>query len=100
MKHFLIFLSALAVTVAFAQQFTTKKEVQCDTTEAMFLILKGQDYEEKPVWLGKGDGQAPNYSLLVNPETKSWTIIQFNNDVACVIGAGEDHTFAKKKPYL
>ncbi len=100
MKHFLIFLISLVVTTAFAQPVTTKKEVQCDKTETMLSILRGNDFEEVPIWFGKGDSKAPNYSLFVNPETRSWTIIQFNNELSCVLGSGESYTVISKKPYI
>jgi len=96
MKYILLFL-ALFTSVTYAQQFTTKKEVYCDKTEILIPVIKGKDFQEVPVWFGKGDGKAPNYSLFVNNETKSWTIIQFNNELACVIGSGESYTIFNKK---
>ena len=99
MKHFLIFLISWLVGTAFAQPITTKKEVQCDKTETMIAVLKGKDFEEVPIWFGKGDGKAPNYSLFVNAETRSWTIIQFNNELSCVLGSGENYNVITKKTY-
>ena len=98
MKYILLFL-ALFLTNANAEQFTTKKEVYCDKTSTLIPILKGKDFEEVPIWFGKGEGKTPNYSLFVNQETKSWTIIQFNNDVACAIGSGEGYQMITKKSY-
>jgi hypothetical protein len=98
MKHILIFLTSLACLTAVAQPMTTKKEVYCDKTSKLISILQSEDYEESPIWFGKSEGNAPNYSLLVNQKTKSWTIIQFNNDTACVIGTGESHNVISKKP--
>ena len=99
MKHILIFLISLVCLTVVAQPMTTKKEVYCDRTDKLLLILHGEDYEELPIWYGKGDGKAPNYSLLVNQKTKAWTIIQFNNETACVIGTGEGFNLINKKPY-
>ena len=99
MKHILIFLISLVINTAFAQLITTTKEVQCDKTEKMIAVLKGKDFEEVPIWFGKGDSKAPNYSLFINAETKSWTIIQFNNDLSCVLGSGESYTILSRKPY-
>ena len=98
MKHILIFLTSLVCLTTVAQPMTTKKEVYCDKTSKLLVILNGDDFEEVPIWFGKGDGKAPNYSLLVNQKTKSWTIIQFNNDTACVIGTGEGFDLINKKP--
>jgi hypothetical protein len=98
MKYFLLF-AALFMTHAVAEQFTTKKEVYCDKTEILIPLLKGKDFEEVPIWFGKGEGKAPNYSLFVNSETRSWTIIQFNNELACAIGSGESYQVITKKSY-
>jgi hypothetical protein len=99
MKHILIFLTSLACLTAVAQPMTTKKEVYCDKTEKIISILQGEDFEEAPIWFGKSDGNAPNYSLFVNQKIKSWTIIQFNKETACVLGTGEGFNLLNNKPY-
>ena len=100
MKYILIFLTFLTFSAAFAQG-TTKKEVYCDKTETVISDLKGRDYQEDPIWLGKEkDSKMPNYMLFVNHETKSWTIIQFNNEFACVLGIGKGYNTIAKKPYI
>ena len=96
MKYILLFL-ALFTSVTHAQPSTTKKEVYCDKTEILIPVIKGKDFQEVPIWFGKGDGKAPNYSLFVNSETRSWTIIQFNNELACVVGSGESYQVITKK---
>lgn len=100
MKYILIFLTLLICTTVVAQPMTTKKEVYCDNTDKLLLILQSNDYKETPIWFGKGDGKAPNYSLLVNQKTKSWTMIQFNNELACVIGTGENFNLLDKQPHI
>jgi len=100
MKDILIFLTSFVAVTALAQPSTTKKEVYCDKTETIISILKGDDYQETPIWFGKEkDSKAPNYALFVNQKTKSWTIIQFNKDTACVLGAGEGANLPSSKPY-
>lgn len=99
MKHILIFLALSIATLVNAEEFLLKKEVQCDKTDEMIAILKGEKFEEVPIWLGKGDAKAPNYSLFVNSETRTWTIIQFNKEYSCVLGAGESYNLIIKKPY-
>ena len=99
MKYILTFLTSLLCLTVVAQT-TTKKEVYCDNTDKLLLILQNGEFEEVPIWFGKGDGKAPNYSLLVNQKTKSWTMIQFNNEIACVIGTGENFNFLDKKSHI
>ena len=99
MKYILIFLTSLLCLTTIAQT-TTKKEVYCDNTDKLLLILQNGEFEELPIWFGKGDGKAPNYSLMVNQKTKSWTMIQFNNEIACVIGTGDNFNLLNKQPAI
>ena len=100
MKYILTFLTFLVCITVVAQPMTTKKEVYCDDTDKLLLMLQGGEFKELPIWFGKGEGKAPNYSLLVNQKTKSWTMIQFNNELACVIGTGENFNFLDKKSHI
>lgn len=86
----LLFSVLLLSPYSWAQQ-VLNKEVVCDKPEVIMSTLV-KDYEEKPFWMGK-DGQATSgYVLLSNNKTKSWTLVQFNEQVACVLGAGDNHT--------
>jgi hypothetical protein len=86
MKAFLagvLLLPALAV----AQQdyVIVEKKVVCGEVRKVLQELFVQ-YNEVPVW--SGDESGTRYSLLTNEQTRSWTLIQFDETVACVIGAG------------
>ena len=92
MYKWLIFGIILSGAV-FAQSVTMQKSVECTDTETLFRGLIGSDYKEKPIWLGIESGnKVSKYSLFVNEETKTWTLIQFNEKIACVLGTGENST--------
>jgi len=77
----------------FAQPVTVQKPVECVKTETLFQGLISSDYKEKPIWLGIQSGAPlPKYSLFVNEQTKSWTLIQFDEKMSCVLGTGEAST--------
>jgi len=77
----------------FAQSVTVQKPVECADTATLLRGLSGSDYKENPIWLGTESGaNVSKYSLFVNKETKSWTLIQFNEKIACVLGTGEAST--------
>lgn len=63
------------------------KKVVCNWTKPLLENL-AQTYKEEPVWLGQS-GKETRYSLFINPDTGAWTLVQFNQEIACVIGAGE-----------
>lgn len=84
------FLFCLTHSVANAQQVQIEKTVVCDKTAEVFEVL-GKQHQEVPVWGGKNSEEKSNYALMLNTETKTWTLIQFNNNVACVLGTGNDY---------
>jgi len=65
--------------------FADSKSIVCGDIKTVIKELSTK-YEEQPFWSGVADGS--KYILLVNPTNKSWTMVQYDNKVACVIGAG------------
>jgi hypothetical protein len=91
-KYFLILALAVAVW-ATAQTVTVQKPVECADTATLLRGLSGSDYKERPIWFGiEPEATVSRYSLFVNEETKSWTLIQFDETIACVLGTGENST--------
>ena len=85
MKKTLIILCMLP-HLAWAQEpVIVEKKIACNWLNPVLENL-AQQYQERPVWVGRQDNT--NYSLLVNPERGTWTLIQFNKEIACVIGSG------------
>ena len=83
----------LVLGLAVAQSVTVQKPIACADTATLLRGLSGSDYKEKPIWWGIEPGVTlPRYSLFVNEETKSWTLIQFDEKIACVLGTGESST--------
>ena len=92
MKYFL-FLALLISSLVTAQSVTVQKPVVCVDAKILLQGLIGSNYKETPIWLGIEPGaEVPKYSVFVNPQTKTWTIIQFNDTIACVLGTGTDST--------
>ncbi len=71
--------------------FWHEKAVLCDDRNVVMEKLADK-FGEVPVWsgIGRGDIDA-NSNLMVtqNPKTLSWTIVQFNKEVACIMAVGE-----------
>ena len=103
MKKFIAFLLMVSV-IAFALAQSTaveiNKKVVCDDTKTLLDTLLNQ-YNESPVWAGTNEKS--KFSLLINQETGSWTMIQFDKDITCVLGIGEESraiNFGKSKSTL
>ena len=98
---YLLLLVVLVIITAVAQAVTIQKPVECVNTETLFQGLIGSDYKENPIWWGIEPGASvPRYSLFVNEQTKSWTLIQFNEKMACVLGTGEASTLLFNGPKI
>jgi hypothetical protein len=94
MKKLIILAALLSVFVTSAQTpsedwatFKINKPLVCGPTKKMIGELINGEYKELPAW--GGDGEKTRYSLLINQETGSWTLVQFDKDNTCVLGVGE-----------
>jgi len=76
-----------ALAVAQQDYAIVEKQVICGETKKVLEYLY-ETYNERPIWMGIGSDS--RYSLLVDPKTGNWTLIQFNQDVVCIVGAGAD----------
>ena len=81
-----LFLPALVI----AQQqgpVTVEKPVICGATTV--IINEVMEFKERPIW---GSQLADSkIALFANVETETWTMIQWNKDVACVIDSGKGY---------
>jgi hypothetical protein len=79
------FLLALTSLVVNAQTFESEKPIVCSDLKTVIEYVSSE-YNEVPFWNGVTDDS--KYILMVNKQTHSWTMIQYNNEIACVIGTG------------
>lgn len=91
MKKFILvaFLSCLTSTIANAEPVEMAKDVLCDSTPKLLEFLS-KNHSEKPIWLANSGDDDSRYTILVNPKTNDWTLLQFNADMACVLGVGKN----------
>ena len=85
-KSSIAFLLALTSLLANAQLVESKKTVVCGDPKTIIENISDV-YKESPYWIGAGSDNT-KYVLMTNSSTKTWTMIQFNDKIACVIGTG------------
>lgn len=85
MRSFLLGVLLLPA-VAMAQPVTVEKTVVCDVSEKVISEIT-KKHGEQPIWIG--NKPESKIGVLVNSKTATWTVIQFNNKLACVIDSGE-----------
>lgn len=86
MKKFLLSVLLLPA-VAMAQPVTVEKPVVCEKLHIVIESLQNSNYKEVPIW--SGIDEKSKYALFANEKTKTWTFIQFNQNIACILGVGE-----------
>ncbi len=80
------------------EPIVVEKPVVCGQVSSVLNGLK-DTYKEEPIWVGNGNDRS-RYSLFVNPKTGAFTILQFNNEIACLIGTGESSLNLPTRPTL
>jgi hypothetical protein len=66
--------------------YENSKPVVCSDVKTIIEGLSDQ-YNEQPFW--NGIGEDTKYILLVNPKTMTWSMVEYNNKIACIIGTGK-----------
>ena len=82
-----LFCLGLASTIANAEPVQLRKVIVCDSVENILRALK-EDFEEEPLWHGKDLPSPSRYMLTVNVAKDTWTLIQYDDTRACVLGVG------------
>jgi hypothetical protein len=81
-------LFCLTSLVAHAQEIIDlQKSLKCSRAESVMNFFK-DNYQETPLWVGKTT-TGTHITLMVNRETRSWTMIEYDATIACVLGAGD-----------
>jgi len=97
MKKLIIIASLFTGLLVYAQTQSEnplqvlQKKVHCGSAKEVIGELMNGNYKEKPFWMGDEPGTNSKYVLMVNERSKSWTMLQYDGDTACIIGAGEKH---------
>ena len=77
---------AAMIEVQASNWFRMNRSFVCGPFVEIVQSLGGEEFGERPVWLGTGE--EVRTVLLVNPTRSSWTIVMYQKEMGCVIGAG------------
>jgi len=93
----LVLLTILCVPfMAFANEpVKINKEVFCTNTTTMFSAVRTM-YGEQPIWHGDAEGES-SVVITANPTTNTWSIIHYNEKIACLLEIGKGFRFRDTK---
>jgi hypothetical protein len=90
-KIVMAFLFCLTSSIANAQEIIDlTKPMKCSDAQSVMNYFV-DIHKEKPIWVGKSVHNT-HITLMMNKQTRSWTMIEYDTKIACVLGAGEDKT--------
>ena len=91
MRHLKVLVMMLCSTYALAkapETFELEIPVKCGKNTEVFEYFE-KEFGEKPSTLLRSDINDSYFTLLVNDKNNTWTLIQFDAKVACILGTGE-----------
>ena len=77
---------ALLATVSIGA--AAQAEPECAGTADVLKELM-LEYKEQPIWVGRTD-KGMNYGIFANIQGKSWTMIQYNEKISCIVLVGSE----------
>ena len=86
MKKLLLFILTVFSISVQAETFQLRKVMICDEKEKVFQLLS-QNFQEFPIWSGSSEGGTV-ISVFVNKTNGSYTLVEYDGVVACVISVG------------
>ena len=85
------FLFCFISSIANAQEIVDlTKPMKCSEVQSVMSYFLNT-HNETPMWVGK-TVHGTHITLLANKETRSWTMIEYDSRLACVLGAGDEKT--------
>jgi hypothetical protein len=89
MKKIILSFLLTVSTVACSQQ-ENAKPVLCMETKEMFDTIF-EEYRETILMVFDQDTFANKIVLTVNPATKTWSLVEYSTEIACLLGSGHNY---------
>jgi hypothetical protein len=81
----------LPIVLTISQTFTPGAiEVQCGPFKEIVKTVMGK-FKEEPLWIGNNSKERTNIVIFTNKETKTYTVIKYDEKDACVIDVGDSN---------
>lgn len=84
-------LLCLALPAQASEWFDSDKPVTCGPFREIVQTLTLEQYKESPIWIGQSSADRTQFSLFVNSNTGTWTLVQYGQITGCIIGVGKNH---------
>ena len=95
MKKIILSLLLAVSTIACSKEMS--KPVLCMDTKEMFDAIF-EEYRETILMVFDQDSFPNKIILTVNPATKTWSLVEYNTEIACLLGSGNNYKIMGRVP--
>lgn len=97
-RRFLIGCLLLPVVSLAQQPVIINAKMLCNETKIVLAEIAKSEYREVPMWVGDISKESNlKLAIVANEKTKTWTIIQYNDEITCIMSVGEGYRFVKNQ---
>ena len=93
MKKLIALALLLVNPISNAQMFESRKTITCGETNLVLKSLASEEIDEHAVWVGISEDNKTRTAVLVNEKTLTWTVIQLDEKIACILSVGTNFKF-------
>jgi hypothetical protein len=95
MKKIILSLLLAVSTIACSKEMS--KPVLCMDTKEMFDAIF-EEYRETILMVFDQDSFPNKIVLTVNPATKTWSLVEYSTEIACLLGSGNNYKIMGRVP--
>jgi len=95
MKKIILSLLLAVSTIACSKE--NFKPVLCMDTKEMFDAIF-EEYRETILMVFDQDSFPNKIVLTVNPATKTWSLVEYSTEIACLLGSGNNYKIMGRVP--
>jgi len=95
MKKIILLLLLTLSTIAYSKE--TNKPVLCMDAKEMFDAIF-EEYRETILMVFDQDSFPNKIVLTVNPATKTWSLVEYSTEIACLLGSGNNYKIMGRVP--
>jgi len=95
MKKIILLLLLAVSTIACSKE--TNKPVLCMEAKELFDAIF-EEYRETILMVFDQDSFPNKIVLTVNPATKTWSLVEYNTEIACLLGSGNNYKIMSRVP--
>jgi hypothetical protein len=88
MRYLILAFLCLTTSISYAQLAEYERKLTCGKTKFVLDALT-KIARERVIWVGDSNYSDTKTVVMINTETLTWTVVQYDKDMACVLNNGE-----------